>query len=171
MGHVRCIAPESQLTQDLESRLLSRRRLPNRQRFLEDQKAQGESRVLERFQSRDWRAGDIYAPHDLSPAEMKKWMKRYSPSTDAFDALNINPLGQYKVSSFEIISEPRYGNYVANWVRSLVEFLYHVRIYDANGPYKAPESNRFTSSEPAENCKSHPTSNRSRPHAKCPSTS
>lgn len=78
--------------------MLSRRRLPNRQRFLEEQKAQGESRVLERFQTRDWRAGDVYAPHDLSPAEMKKWSKRHSPNSDAFDLLNMNPLDQYKVS-------------------------------------------------------------------------
>lgn len=52
---------------------------------------------MERFQTREWKAGDIYAPHDLSPVEMKKWRKRYSPSTDAFDALNMNPLDHYKV--------------------------------------------------------------------------
>jgi small subunit ribosomal protein S18 len=28
---------------------------------------------------------------------MKKWRKRYSPSTDAFDSLNMNPLDLYKV--------------------------------------------------------------------------
>lgn len=77
--------------------MLSRRRLPNRLRYLEDQKAQGESKALERFQTRDWKAGDVYAPHDLSPAEMKKWGKRKSPSRDAFDALNLNPLDLYKV--------------------------------------------------------------------------
>jgi len=64
---------------------------------MEDQKSQSESRILERFQTRDWKAGDIYAPHDLSPEEMKKWRKRHSPSRDAFDALNMNPLDQYKV--------------------------------------------------------------------------
>jgi len=84
-------------------KFLNRRRLPNRQRFLEEQKLQEESRVLERFQSRDWKQGDIYAPHDLSPVAMKKWMKRYSPSTDAFDALNLNPLDHYK--NFSIMSE------------------------------------------------------------------
>jgi len=78
-----------------------RRRLPNRLRFLEEQKAQGESRALEKFQTRDWKAGDIYAPHDLSPAEMKKWGKRKSPSRDAFDALNLNPLDLYKVCAGE----------------------------------------------------------------------
>ena len=84
-------------------RVPNRRRLPNRLRFLEDQKAQGESRALERFQTRDWKAGDIYAPHDLSPAEMKKWGKRKSPARDAFDALNLNPLSLYKVCSLDII--------------------------------------------------------------------
>lgn len=78
-------------------RVFQRRRLPNRQKFLEDQKAQGESRALEKFQTRDWKAGDIYAPHDLSPAEMKKWRKRQGPAADAFDALNLNPLDLYKV--------------------------------------------------------------------------
>ncbi|KAL1961825.1 hypothetical protein VTN77DRAFT_994 [Rasamsonia byssochlamydoides] len=85
-----------------KSRLLSRR-FPNRQKLLEEQRAQGESRILEKFQTREWKAGDVYAPHDLSPAEMKKWMKRQSPSQDAFDALNINPLHQYK--NFAIMSE------------------------------------------------------------------
>ncbi|KAL2217757.1 putative 37S ribosomal protein S18, partial [Thermoascus aurantiacus ATCC 26904] len=84
-------------------RLLTRRRLPTRQRLMEDQKSQSESRILERFQTRDWKAGDIYAPHDLSPEEMKKWRKRHSPSRDAFDALNMNPLDQYK--NFAIMSE------------------------------------------------------------------
>ncbi|KAJ6113758.1 hypothetical protein N7523_007075 [Penicillium sp. IBT 18751x] len=85
------------------SQIQHRRRLPNRLRFLEDQKAQGESRALEKFQTREWKAGDIYAPHDLSPAEMKKWGKRKSPSTDAFDALNLNPLHLYR--NFSVMSE------------------------------------------------------------------
>ncbi|RJE25938.1 hypothetical protein PHISCL_01707 [Aspergillus sclerotialis] len=76
---------------------------PNRQKFYEDQKAQQEGRILEKYQTREWKAGDIYAPHDLSPTEMKKWKRRFSPSTDAFDALNINPLDLYK--NFSIMSE------------------------------------------------------------------
>lgn len=78
-------------------RSMKRRRLPNRLQFLEEQKAQSESRALEKFHTREWKAGDVYAPHDLSPAEMKKWGKRQSPSRDAFDALNLNPLQLYKV--------------------------------------------------------------------------
>lgn len=56
-----------------------------------------ESRAMEKFQTREWRRGEIYSPHDLSPAEMKKWRKRQSPPTDAFDSLNKNPLDLYKV--------------------------------------------------------------------------
>lgn len=78
-------------------RSMKRRRLPNRLQFLEEQKAQSESRALERFHTREWKAGDVYAPRDLSPAEMRKWGKRHSPSRDAFDALNLNPLQLYKV--------------------------------------------------------------------------
>ncbi|KAJ6007978.1 hypothetical protein N7540_011954 [Penicillium herquei] len=84
-------------------RFPSKRRVPNRMRFLEDQKVQSESRALERFQTREWKAGDVYAPHDLSPAEMKKWGKRKAPSRDAFDALNMNPLDLYK--NFSVMSE------------------------------------------------------------------
>lgn len=78
-------------------RFANKRKLPNRLRLLEDQKIQGESRALERFQTREWKAGDVYAPHDLSPAEMKKWGQRKSPNRDAFDALHLNPLSLYKV--------------------------------------------------------------------------
>ncbi|KAF9891268.1 hypothetical protein FE257_004832 [Aspergillus nanangensis] len=84
-------------------RVFNRRRVQNRQKFLEDQRSQGESRALERFQFRDWKSGDIYAPHDLSPSEMKKWKKRNAPSRDAFDSLNMNPLSLYK--NFSIMSE------------------------------------------------------------------
>jgi small subunit ribosomal protein S18 len=69
-------------------------------KFLEDQKAQSESRALERYQTRDFKAGDVYAPRDLSPLEMKKWGKRKSPGTDAFDALNLKPMDMYKVSGY-----------------------------------------------------------------------
>lgn len=58
---------------------------------------------MERFQKRDWRSGEVYAPHDLSAAEARKWSKRYSPTTDAFDALDLNPLDLYK--NFSIMSE------------------------------------------------------------------
>ncbi|ODM15894.1 hypothetical protein SI65_08735 [Aspergillus cristatus] len=77
--------------------------LQNRARIAEEQKKQAESRALERFQTREWRAGDVYAPHDLSPAQMRKWKVRHSPPTDAFDAIDKNPLDLYK--NFSIMSE------------------------------------------------------------------
>lgn len=57
-----------------------------------------DTKALERNLTRDWRPGDIYAPHDLSGAEARKWKKRQNPTTDAFDALSLNPLDCYKVS-------------------------------------------------------------------------
>ncbi|CAG7947629.1 unnamed protein product [Penicillium nalgiovense] len=90
-------------TSSQTSQVVQRRRLPSRLKFLEDQKAQGESRALEKYQTRDFKAGDIYSPHDLSPAEMKKWGKRQNPQTDAFDALNLNPMDLYK--NFSVMSE------------------------------------------------------------------
>ncbi|WEW57958.1 hypothetical protein PRK78_003425 [Emydomyces testavorans] len=69
-----------------------------------EQKAQEERvKTMERYQTREWKTGDIYAPHDLSPSEMKKWKKKHSPSSDVFDALAINPLDLYK--NFSIMSE------------------------------------------------------------------
>ena len=52
---------------------------------------------LERQIHRKWKAGDVYAPHDLSPVEQMKWQKRRPRETDAFDELGINPLHEYKV--------------------------------------------------------------------------
>ncbi|CRG84642.1 WD repeat-containing protein 1 [Talaromyces islandicus] len=83
--------------------LTSRQKISHRTKILEDTKKQAEGRILEKFQHRDWRAGDLYSPHDLSPSEMRKWQKRWSPTTDAFDALNINPLDHYK--NFSLMSE------------------------------------------------------------------
>ncbi|KAG4412009.1 hypothetical protein IFR04_014853 [Cadophora malorum] len=53
--------------------------------------------------SRRWRAGDIYAPHDLSEVEMAKWKKRGQPHHDAFDILDLNPEEHYR--NFSLISE------------------------------------------------------------------
>lgn len=51
--------------------------------------------------TRRWRAGDVYAPHDLTGVEMNKWKKIHQkgrPKKDAFDILRLNPLDMYKVS-------------------------------------------------------------------------
>jgi small subunit ribosomal protein S18 len=46
---------------------------------------------------RRWKAGDVYAPHDLSAAEMQKWKRRGRPEYDVFDLLDMNPVEEYKV--------------------------------------------------------------------------
>jgi small subunit ribosomal protein S18 len=54
---------------------------------------------LEKNQTRNWKAGDVYSPRDLGPSEMRKWRKKKSPAKDAFDALGLDPLKQYKVQT------------------------------------------------------------------------
>lgn len=49
--------------------------------------------------TRKWKAGDVYAPHDLSDVEMIKWKRRTQPTHDAFDVLDLNPLDHYRVCS------------------------------------------------------------------------
>lgn len=48
---------------------------------------------------RKWNPGDVYAPHDLSGPEQKKWKTggRRTPQSDAFDTLGMNPIHNYKV--------------------------------------------------------------------------
>ncbi|KAH0538119.1 hypothetical protein FGG08_005281 [Glutinoglossum americanum] len=58
----------------------------------------GQSADLERMMTRKWKLGDVYAPHDLSPVEMRKWRIRVKPSRDPFDVLAINPIHEYKVT-------------------------------------------------------------------------
>jgi hypothetical protein len=84
-----------------------------------------DARALEKNFTREWRAGDVYAPHDLSAAEARKWKKRQNPTRDAFDALSLNPLDCYKVS-FMIKS---FSNQLIWWP----EFLNHVGVYDRDG--------------------------------------
>ena len=53
---------------------------------------------------RKWQPGDVYAPHDLSGSEQKKWKYgRKKPQQDAFDVLGINPVLEYK--NFTMMSE------------------------------------------------------------------
>ena len=64
---------------------------------------------LARQQTRKWKVGDVYAPHDLSSVEMQKWKKPIRPGDllglkgkrrewgDTFDALAIDPIREYKV--------------------------------------------------------------------------
>ncbi|KFY14719.1 hypothetical protein V492_02447 [Pseudogymnoascus sp. VKM F-4246] len=53
--------------------------------------------------SRRWKTGDVYAPHDLSEVEMKKWKRRGKPTVDVFDVLELDPLVEYR--NFAMLSE------------------------------------------------------------------
>ncbi|CAD6503195.1 BgTH12-02863 [Blumeria graminis f. sp. triticale] len=53
--------------------------------------------------ARRWKAGDVYAPHDLHQAEQVKFRQRVDASTDIFDALDMNPLEHYR--NFSLMSE------------------------------------------------------------------
>lgn len=52
---------------------------------------------LARQSTRNWKPGDIYAPHDLSPQEMRKWKAPKQPTKDIIDMLGLNPLDHYRV--------------------------------------------------------------------------
>ena len=52
---------------------------------------------LSRQITRRWKAGDVYAPHDLSSVEMGKWKRRSRPLYDVFDVLDFKPLENYRV--------------------------------------------------------------------------
>ncbi|KAK3945953.1 ribosomal protein S18 [Diplogelasinospora grovesii] len=56
-----------------------------------------------RHMPRRWRAGDLYAPKDLSPVEMKKWRTPHTPKKDVLDMLGLNPLDNYR--NFSLISD------------------------------------------------------------------
>ncbi|KAI0024130.1 ribosomal protein S18 [Xylariomycetidae sp. FL0641] len=53
--------------------------------------------------TRRWRAGDVYAPHDLSPSEMAKFRRNTARKRDLVDMLNLRPLDMYR--NFSFISE------------------------------------------------------------------
>ena len=75
-----------------------------------DVEAAEKPKEMEKHQTRRWKTGDIYSPHDLSPAEMRKWKKRQRPQIDVFDTLAINPLHEYKVNSPAQIPMLRLGS-------------------------------------------------------------
>ncbi len=66
---------------------------------MEDYEKMGRADALEKQVLRKWKLGDVYAPHDLSGDEMKKWGMNRPGQRDAFDVLGINPLHEYKVRS------------------------------------------------------------------------
>ncbi|RKF82854.1 putative 37s ribosomal protein [Golovinomyces cichoracearum] len=62
-----------------------------------------EGKDLSSLIGRQWKAGDVYAPHDLHQAELSKYKPRASPGVDIFDILDMNPLEHYR--NFSMMSE------------------------------------------------------------------
>ncbi|KAI9788906.1 MAG: hypothetical protein M1816_006471 [Peltula sp. TS41687] len=73
------------------------------QEYPKDMEESDRAANLNRAMQRRWEQGDVYAPHDLSAAEARKWKVRRGPSRDVFDALGVNPLMEYK--NFAMMSE------------------------------------------------------------------
>lgn len=69
----------------------------NKTQVLERRKLYVERDELASKMHRKWQGGDVYAPHDLSYQEQKKWIKPKQPSKDVIDMLGLNPLDHYKV--------------------------------------------------------------------------
>ncbi|KAK0720547.1 ribosomal protein S18 [Lasiosphaeris hirsuta] len=53
--------------------------------------------------ARRWKKGDVYAPRDLSPVEMRRWKLWNESQGDAVDLLGFNPLDNYR--NMALISE------------------------------------------------------------------
>lgn len=110
---------------------------------------------------------------------MKKWGKRKSPSSDAFDALNLNPLDLYKVRMIADPGKPvdlclptvnleKKGQASANvGCYSGTELFRDVRVRVASGSYQTPIANRPTTCQPAEGCESDSESYGARADAVC----
>jgi hypothetical protein len=47
---------------------------------------------------RRFEVGDVYAPHDLSPVEMRKWRRWTTEKHDLVDLLALRPVDMYRVS-------------------------------------------------------------------------
>jgi hypothetical protein len=58
----------------------------------------GNERAILQQAPRRWNEGSVYAPHDLTIGEAKKWKKIIRrPKQDVFDMLGKNPMTFYKV--------------------------------------------------------------------------
>ena len=124
----------------------------------------GRAADLEKKQYRRWTPGDVYAPHDLTSTEMKKWRGRQKPNRDAFDVLGMNPLDEYKVRvsagiSPGIIADRR------------LEFRDDVGVYDGDGSDKALKRDRVKAGQPKEGGKGDSEGDRYGDHAEYPSAS
>ena len=59
--------------------------------------ASNQAEAYLRLTGRRWTKGDVYAPRDLAPTEMRRWRKSVPPTRDYVDELGFNPLDNYRV--------------------------------------------------------------------------
>ncbi|ROW09988.1 hypothetical protein VPNG_06525 [Cytospora leucostoma] len=95
--------PMDALYNVMESTRSRERITANRQTLDERTKAQAVREDLSRQMTRNWKPGDVYAPHDLSSVEMLKWRQPKQPTKDIIDVLGLNPIDHYR--NFSIMSE------------------------------------------------------------------
>ncbi|KAK3378269.1 ribosomal protein S18 [Podospora didyma] len=68
-----------------------------------DLKLSSESHAYVRQIYRRWTPGEVYAPRDLNPTEMRRWRRDRTPKRDILDVLGVNPVDNYR--NFSLISE------------------------------------------------------------------
>ncbi|KAK4226493.1 hypothetical protein QBC38DRAFT_480228 [Podospora fimiseda] len=85
---------------DTEKRQVTK---PDFQEVINNTRASTTTESFVRQMPRRWRTGDVYAPRDLSPVEMRKWRRPSAPKTDVIDMLGFNPIDNYRNPS--LISE------------------------------------------------------------------
>ncbi|KAL9621860.1 MAG: hypothetical protein Q9160_003681 [Pyrenula sp. 1 TL-2023] len=102
------------------------------------------SKAIDKLQYRKWTTGDVYAPHDLTSIEQKKWSRSQRPSVDAFDVLSMDPLEQYTVS-FTLAKCKGFINDM------LLELLDNVGIHDRDGTNPTILSDWTQACQPAKN--------------------
>jgi len=127
---------------------------------------------LEKQVFRRWKAGDVYAPHDLTGVEQAKWKKlrrKGRSRMDVLDQLNINPIQHYKVCSGHA-TRHAIARLDANVVPPL-EFQYDVRVYVGDGAYQTQQRDGSATCESAQDGESDSESEGSRSDARRSSTS
>ncbi|KAI5356501.1 Putative ribosomal protein S18 [Septoria linicola] len=92
--------------QAVEAASASRRQHIQRQMALDTERGWNRADLERQAVHRRWKAGDVYAPHDLTGIEMAKWKKmrrRPKPKFDVVDQLHLKPKDMYK--NFSVMSE------------------------------------------------------------------
>lgn len=70
------------------------------------------SENFQRQMPRRWQDGEVYAPHDLSEVEARKWKKVSNVQRDLVDMLGLRPVDMYSVSALPLLGgyEPLAGD-------------------------------------------------------------